>query len=156
VHAPICAPSLCLEVAISFSEISALSVTEKLPKVTQGHFSLIVRSPLSEPRLFLRSRVRPLTVGSIPYQRCDLHNRRWGCPRDLRVPSIQDGLDWHFRHPRFDFGIIGPLQNHLRCIAIGGIDRVTPTAPEMISLKNHLGPPHRVRIAGEPLYIAGN
>jgi hypothetical protein len=26
----------------------------------------------------------------------------------------------------------------------------------MISLKNHLGPPHRVRIAGEPLYIAGN
>jgi hypothetical protein len=26
----------------------------------------------------------------------------------------------------------------------------------MISLKNHLGPPHRVRIAGEPLYIVGH
>ena len=97
-----------------------------------GSFRLIVRSLNGFPRQSAVARVRPLTVSHILDKRCDLHNRRWGCPRDLGVALIQDLFNGLFSHPRFDLGIGAPLLNHLRCIAIGGIDRATKHAPEMI------------------------
>ncbi|AUW93249.1 hypothetical protein BXT84_04170 [Sulfobacillus thermotolerans] len=74
-----------------------------------GSFRLIVRSLNGFPRQSAVARVRPLTVSHILDKRCDLHNRRWGCPRDLGVALVQDLFNGLFSHPQFDLGIGAPL-----------------------------------------------
>ena len=109
-----CAHGLCESIHhIAFSLSHKTFPKDPLQKTSlnllTGSFRLIVRSLNGFPRQSAVARVRPLTVSHILDKRCDLHNRRWGCPRDLGVALIQDLFNGLFSHPRFDLGIGAPL-----------------------------------------------